>query len=76
MRYCVVMVCGNGTFTTQSQLLMTLSKQTPEKIVGKEYAGHQHFLLFPQCFLHSPRQISLTIHIYFVIWKCFQHGPV
>ena len=37
--------------TTQSQLLMTLTKMTFENIVGKgENAGNQHILLFPQCF--------------------------
>ena len=31
-----------------------------ESIVGKgENAGNQHFLLFPQCFLLFPRQISI-----------------
>ena len=30
-----------------------------ENIVGKgENAGKHHFLLFPQCFLPSPKQIS------------------
>ena len=31
-----------------------------ENIVGKgENAGNQHFLLFPQCFLPFPNQISI-----------------
>ena len=31
-----------------------------ENIVGKgENAGHQHFLLFPQCFLPNQKQKSL-----------------
>ena len=43
----------------QSRLLTTLGKTTLENIVGKgENAGNQHFLLFPQCFLPFPKQIS------------------
>ena len=35
-------------------------KEGLENIVGKrENAGHQHFLLFPQCFLPLQRQISI-----------------
>ena len=41
-------------FTTQSRLLSTLGKKPFENTVGKgENAGDQHFLLFPQCFLHN-----------------------
>ena len=53
------MQSGLFNSTTQSQLLMTLKKTAFEKILGKgENAGNQHFLLFPQCFLPFPRQIS------------------
>ena len=39
---------------------MTLKKKPFEKIVGKgEDAGKLHFLLFPQCFLPFPKQISI-----------------
>ena len=35
-----------------------------ENIVGKgENAGYQHFLLFPQCFLHSSLSASLRVEI-------------
>ena len=35
-------------------------KESFENIVGKgENAGNQHFLLFPQCFLPFPKQISI-----------------
>ena len=45
-------------FTTQSQLLTTLKKESFENIVVKEEnAGNQHFLLFPQCSLSYPEQI-------------------
>ena len=47
-------------FTTQSRLLTTLKEKAFENIVGKgENAGNQHFLLFPQCFLPFPKQISI-----------------
>ena len=47
-------------FTTQARLLTTLRKTPLEKIVGKrENAGNQDFLLFPQCFLPFPGQISI-----------------
>ena len=37
-----------------------LGKKPFENIVGKgENAGHQHFLLFSQCFLPFPKQISI-----------------
>ena len=39
---------------------MTLVIKPFENIVGKgENAGHQHFLLFPQCFLPFPKEISI-----------------
>ena len=48
-------------FTAQSRLLTTLRKKPFENIVGKgENAGNQHFLLFPQCFLSFPQQISIV----------------
>ena len=35
-------------------------KNTSENIVGKgENAGHQHFLLFQQCFIPFPSEISI-----------------
>ena len=38
---------------------MTLGKKPFENIVGKgENAGNQHFLLFPQCFIPFPKQVS------------------
>ena len=47
-------------FATQSKLLMTLKKKAFENIVRKgENAGNQHFILFPQCFLPFPNQISI-----------------
>ena len=47
-------------------------KKAFENIVGKaENAGHQHFLLFPQCFLLFPTQISIFESDIFVVWKCF-----
>ena len=43
-----------------SRLLTTLRKKPFENIVGKgENAGNQHFLFFPQCFLHFSKQISI-----------------
>ena len=46
--------------TTQSQLLTPLEKKVLDNIARKEEnAGNQHFLLFPQCFLHFPTQISI-----------------
>ena len=47
-------------YTTQSQLLTTPYRRPFETIVGKgENVGDQHFLLFPQCFLLFPNQISI-----------------
>ena len=64
-------------FTTRSRHLTTLKQMAFENIVEKgENAGNQHLLLFPQCFLPFPRQISIFSHIYFVVCKCFQFGPV
>ena len=38
---------------------MTLCKKSFENIVRKgENAANQHFLLFPQCFVFFPKQIS------------------
>ena len=45
-------LAGHLTLSYTIQLLMTLDKKALENIVGKgENAGHQHFLLFPQCLL-------------------------
>ena len=50
----------NLLFTTQSRLITPLEKKAFENIVEKgENAGNQHFLLFPQCFLLFPTQISV-----------------
>ena len=39
---------------------MILKRKPFENIVGKgENAGNWHFLLFPQCFLTFPKQISV-----------------
>ena len=59
------------------ELTTTLKKKAFENIVGKgENAGNQHFPLFQECFLPVPRQISILSHIYFVVCKNFQFGPV
>ena len=64
-----VALCGYG--------LTTLYKKPFENIVGKEEnAGNQHFLLFPQRFLPFKNKFQLFSHIYFVVCKCFQFGPV
>ena len=42
--------------------LTTLKKKSFENTVGKgENVGNQHFLLFPQCFLPFPKQISIFL---------------
>ena len=47
-------------FNLQSLLLTPLRKKPFENTIGKgENAGNQHFLLFPQCFLPFPEQISI-----------------
>ena len=53
-------------FMTQSLLLTTLYMDPFENNVGnREYAGNQHFLLFPQCFLSFPKQISVfQLHLF------------
>ena len=48
--------------TLEKQLCVLTSRGMlrSENIVGKgENAGDQHFLLFPQCFLPFPKQISI-----------------
>ena len=46
------LACLVQTFITQCYLLMTVRKKAFENIVGEgESGGHQHFLLFPQCFV-------------------------
>ena len=48
------------SFTTLSQLLMALERKPFENIVGKgENADNQHFLVFQQCYLPFPKQISI-----------------
>ena len=56
----------------------TLYKNPCENIVGRgENTGNQHFLLFPQCFLPFPKQISIfRSHFFFVVCKCFQFGKI
>ena len=45
---------------------MTLRKKPFENIVGKgENAGNQDFLLFPQCFLLIPKQITIFLLLLF-----------
>ena len=40
---------------------MPQGKKAFENLVGSgENAGNQHFLLFPQCFLPFPKQISIV----------------
>ena len=53
-------------FATQSRLLKTLTKRPFENILGKgENAGNQHFLLFPECFLPLPEEISIfQLHVF------------
>ena len=53
------------TIPAQSRLLMTLGEKAFENIVGKgENAGHQHFLLFRECFLPFSKQISIfALHL-------------
>ena len=49
---------GGVVIKSQSQVLMTLKKKSFETLVGKEEnAGNERFFLFPQCFLHSYRQL-------------------
>ena len=52
-------LCGNGlTLYHTIPTFNNLEKESFENILGKgENAGHQHFLLFPQCF-YSTRQRS------------------
>ena len=48
-----------------------------ENIVGKgENGGNQHFLLFPQCFLLLPTQISVFESELFGVCKYFEFGLV
>ena len=45
-----------------------LTKKSFENIVGKrENAGNQHFLLFSQCFLPFPKQISIFSVIFILL---------
>ena len=57
---------------------MTLERNHFENIVGKgENAGNQHFLLFPQCFLYLPRQISiLWSHLFCRLQMCLMWTDV
>ena len=55
---------------TLSRLLTTLKHKAFENIAGKgENAGNQHFLLFLQCFIPVPNQISI-FHLY--LFCCLQ----
>ena len=50
-------------------------KKALENIVEKgENAGHQHLLIFPQCFLLFSKHISNFESILFVICKCSEFG--
>ena len=57
---------------------MTLRKEALENVWGKgENAGNQHLLLFSKCFLSFQKHIlNFLSHIYFVLCKSFQFGPV
>ena len=52
-RDCVVIV---NYLTDSPDFKRALYKKPYENIVGRENAGNQHFLLFPQCFLLFPKQ--------------------
>ena len=66
-----------GFFTTQFILLKTLRNEPFENIVGKgENNGNYHFLLCTRYFLPLNNLLYFFSHIYFVICKCFQIGPV
>ena len=71
------------SFTTQSQLLMTLRKMPFENIVGKgENAGNQHFLLFTMFSTLSRTKmtvvatldLSSAIHLNFVYSQNLSSG--
>ena len=54
-----------------------MRKKPVENIARKgENAGNQNFLLFPPCFLAFAKKIEFLSHIYVIICKCFQFGPV
>ena len=54
-------------FTTQSQLLTTLSKKAFENIAGKgDNAGNQ-------CYPSYQGQNPLLSHFQFVVYNCFQY---
>ena len=53
-----------------------LSHAGPRNVGKGENAGNHHFLLFPQCFLPSEKEVLLLIYVYFVVCKCFEFGPV
>ena len=62
-------VFGNYHYLTLYHTILTLTslKKKPfENIVGKgENAGNHHFLLFPQCFLPTPKRISVfKLHLF------------
>ena len=53
------LLAGNIFDSAISSFLSPLEEKAFENIVGKgENAGYKHFLLFPQCFLLFPTQIS------------------
>ena len=55
-----------NSLTLYHTILTTLFKNPFENIVGKgENAGNQHFLLFPQCFLPFPNEISIFLSHFF-----------
>ena len=59
---------GKGRlYKTQSRLLTTRTQMPFKNIEGKEEnADNQHFLLFPQCFLPFPNQISIFLSHFFL----------
>ena len=60
---------------------MTLKQRTFENIAGKgENAGNQHitsiFSFSHNVFYSSETKFEIFIHIYFVVCKCLQFGPI
>ena len=65
-----------STIYTQSGVLTTLIMEPFENTEGKgENAGSQHFLLFPQCFLSNPNQISIfESHLFYRLQMLLSFG--
>ena len=76
-----ILILHNKLLTTQTRLLTALKKMPFQNIVEKgENAGNQHFLLFLQCYLPFPKQISgFQSHLFYhmqmlSIWKSLKIG--